>query len=104
MDRKDVCALIREHELGEEVKRRFGDNYTRIPTKKLEQILYDYDASLVDEYPYDTKPQPQPAPATKKQEKAQATTSVNNPYEAACLTFLAVLKDSELLDDLLEKL
>jgi hypothetical protein len=92
MDRKEVCALIREHELGEEVKQRFGDNYTRIPTKKLEELLDDYDLLEDEEEEVeDTNP-------------AYETQEVDNPYEAACYAFVGILKDSGLLDEILATL
>lgn len=118
MNRKEVCALIREHELGEEVKNRFGDNYTRVPTKSLMQLLWDYDCISVDDYPYDDKENLQ----AKTQEKAIMTeekmiekevkdtpetsyaTEVDNPYEAACYAFVGILKDNGLLDEILKKL
>jgi hypothetical protein len=121
MDRKEVCALIREHELGEEVKRQFGDNYTRIPTKKLEQLLWDYDSSLVDEYPYDDGEE-LVKKAKESKEAVENTTpahdgsddptdwenkeaqEVDNPYEAACYAFVGILKDSGLLNDILATL
>lgn len=93
MDRKKVCALIRQFELGEEVKARFGDNYTRIPTKKLEEVLWDYDATLCD-CPYSKEEQ---KPVQKPQE-------IDNPYEAACVAFVGILKDNGLLDNILAKL
>ena len=111
MDRKEVCALIREHELGEEVKRQFGDNYTRIPTKKLEQLLWDYDSTLVDEYPYDDGEElakkakaahdGSDDPTDWENKEAQ---EVDNPYEAACYAFVGILKDSGLLNDILATL
>lgn len=107
MDRKEVCALIREHELGEEVKRQFGDNYTRISTKKLEQLLWDYDSTLVDECPYDDE---ELAKKVKESEVEVENTptheaqEVDNPYEAACYAFVGILKDSGLLDEILATL
>ena len=105
MDRKEVCALIREHELGEVVKHRFGDNYTRIPTKKLEQLLWDYDSSLVDEYPYDDEELERKANAIHDGSDGPTDwEEVDNPYEAACYAFVGILKDSGLLDDILATL
>ena len=127
MDRKEVCALIREHELGEEVKQRFGDNYTRIPTHKLKQVLWDYDSTLVDEYPYndaDVLEAKAKAEGVESKEMVENTTpahdgsddptdwegtahgaqEVDNPYEAACYAFVGILKDSGLLDKILATL
>ena len=107
MDRKEVCALIREHELGEEVKRQFGDNYTRIPTKKLEQLLWDYDSTLVDECPYDDEELAKKAKESGVEVEntpAHEAQEVDNPYEAACYAFMGILKDSGLLDEILATL
>ena len=109
MDRREACALIREHELGEEVKERFGDNYTRIPTKKLEQLLWDYDCTLVDECPYEDGEYEAIAyrEAAETGGAVEATTEANevdNPYEAACIAFVGILKDSGLLDNIIAKL
>ena len=108
MDRKKVCALIREHELGEEVKQRFGDNYTRIPTKKLEQLLWDYDSALVDECPYEDLPDAPTVEGSKEVVEninlTHEAQEVDNPYEAACYAFVGILKDSGLLDDILATL
>lgn len=106
MDRKEVCAKIRELNLQEAVKQHYGDNYTRVSTDKLESLIKAYQPAkpAKAEAP---KPQPKvdakkPKPAEKKQETN--VTDTDNPYEAACLTFLGLLKDSGLLEDLLEKL
>ena len=109
MDRSKVYALIKQYDLKEEVQSRFGENYTRVPTKKLEQVLWDYDCTLVDEYPYEGQPpvKTQNGPASDcncNKKGNDDVQEVNNAYEAACLAFLGVLKDSGLLYKLLEKL
>ena len=108
MSRKEVCALIREHELGEEVKNRFGDNYTRIPTKKLEELLSEYDL-LKEEESCDTKEYFFEDPVQTENEEVVVeditpTGEISSPYEAACMAFLGVLKDCGLLDSVIAKL
>ena len=103
MERKDVCELIRKYNLGEEVKARFGDNYTHIPTKKLEQLLWDFDATLVD-CPYTEEEMAALRPAPQTETASNNAVETDNIYEAACLTFLGLLKDGGLLDSLLAKL
>ena len=92
MDRKEVCQKIRDLNLQDAVKQQYGDNYTRVSTDKLEKLLKAYDK----------------APQNKTTEKSSvekiATAEVESAYEAACLIFLGLLKDNNLLDGLLEKL
>jgi hypothetical protein len=115
MSRKEVYALIQELDLGEEVKKRFGNNYTRIPTKKLMEVIWDYDCTLVDN-PYEDEEDEEAETPQNEDLNTQEdvvietpksitpTNEVDNPYEAACLAFLGILKDSNLLDDVLAKL
>lgn len=115
MSRKEVYALIQELDLGEEVKERFGNNYTRIPTKKLMEVIWDYDCTLIDNPYGDEEDEETEAPqnecldtqddvVTETPKSITPTNEVDNPYEAACLAFLGILKDSNLLDDVLAKL
>ena len=39
MTRKEIYAKIKEFNLSEEVKKQFGDNYTRVPSDKLEALI-----------------------------------------------------------------
>ena len=94
MERKEAYALIKKYDLASEVMDRFGNNYTRVSTDKLEQVIWDYDATLVPE------PETEMEVPTKKQE----ATATEDAYEAACLAFVAILKDSGKLDSLLGKL
>ena len=101
-NRKEVCEQIRKMNLQDVVKQHFGDNYTRVSTDKLEQLVKTYSAGQGMQKPASKPATEAPEkPATKKQE-AEVTT--DNPYEAACLTFLGILKDMNILDDLLAKL
>jgi hypothetical protein len=92
-NRKEVCEQIRKMNLQDAVKQHFGDNYTRVSTDKLEQLIKTYSK------PTSKTTATKPAPV-----KTQAEVTTDNPYEAACLTFLGLLKDMNLLDDLLKKL
>ena len=98
MDRKEVCAKIRELNLQDTVKQHYGDNYTRVSTDKLEK--------LVNIYTPNTQPAAKPEPKVKTVENTAAsnTTVADSPLEAACLTFLGILKDAGLLDSMLAKL
>lgn len=39
MTRKEIYAKIKELNLSEDVKKQFGDNYTRVPSDKLEALI-----------------------------------------------------------------
>lgn len=39
MTRKEIYAKIKELNLSEEVKKKFGDNYTRVSSDKLEALI-----------------------------------------------------------------
>jgi hypothetical protein len=99
-NRKEVCEQIRKMNLQDAVKQHFGDNYTRVSTDKLEQLIKTYS---VGKEKAASKPTPKTT-ATKPAPEKQAEVTTDNPYEAACLTFLGLLKDMNLLDDLLKKL
>lgn len=96
MDRKEVCAKIRELNLQEAVKQNYGDNYTRVSTDKLESLIKTY---------LNTGEQ-KDKPACKQEEsKTEANNTVkDNPFEAACLVFLGLLKDAGVLDKLIAEL
>ena len=101
MDRKEVCAKIRELNLQDAVKQHFGDNYTRISTDKLESLLKAYKP---ESKPV-TKPEvKQEAEISGKVADAKADITTDNPFEAACLAFLYILDDAGLLDNLLDKM
>lgn len=44
MTRKEIYAKIKELNLSEEVKKKFGDNYTRVPSDKLEALINSKDS------------------------------------------------------------
>ena len=106
MDRKEICAKIRELNLQDAVKQHYGDNYTRVSTDKLESLIKAYQPVKPAPEAEAPKPQPKKPEAKPTPEKKQETnvTDTDNPYEAACLTFLGLLKDSGLLEGLLAKL
>ena len=119
MERKVAYAKIKELGLQEEVKKQFGDNYTRVPTDKLEAVINQHSSGAAQK-PAPAKPEkkavakkPAAKKETKKAPEAKApeakkpednSVSTDNIFEAACLTFLGILKDSGVLEDLLKKL
>lgn len=100
MDRKEVCAKIRELNLQDAVKQHFGDNYTRISTDKLESLIKAYQPQQKA-----ASPKPEPKPEVKQEAvNTKADVTTDNPFEAACLAFLCILDDAGLLDELLDKM
>lgn len=98
MERKELYAKIQQLGLQEEVKQTYGKNYTQVSNDDLERIIWKYDASLASK-------DPDASVEVKTETVAPAdTTTTENAYEAACLVFLGILKDSGKLDDLLGKL
>ena len=111
MDRKEVCAKIRELNLQDAVKQHYGDNYTRVSTDKLIKLVEAYDKPVKSASTPKKEEAPKPEdkklaekPAEKSSTEKIATAEVGSAYEAACLVFLGLLKDNGLLDDLLKKL
>ena len=90
MTRKEAYQKIKELNLQDTVKTVYGDNYTRVATTDLEALIASHSA-----------PKAEAKPAKKATADAIDT---NNPFEAACLTFLGILEDMDVLDDLLLKL
>ena len=119
MERKVAYAKIKELGLAEEVKKQFGDNYTRVPTDKLEALINQHSSDAAQKTA-PAKPEKKEAvkkpavkkavkkaPEAKKAEESKpedSSVSTDNIFEAACLTFLGILKDSGVLEDLLKKL
>lgn len=100
MERREVMARIKELGLQKDVEKVSGRNYTQTSTAILEQILWDYDCTLVDKDPAGAE-----APeAITTQKNKVAPTEVTNAYEAACVAFVSILKDSGKLDEILAKL
>lgn len=103
MERSEIYAKIKELNLQEEVKKTYGKNYTQVGNSDLEKVIWNYDATIVDHNPYEDG---------KEMEKVEEvntsandnTTTIENAYEAACLVFLGILKDSGKLYTLLGKL
>ena len=103
MERSEIYAKIKELNLQEEVKKTYGKNYTQVGNSDLEKVIWNYDATHVDHDPYEN--------SEGVEEVEEVNTSVNDDttttedaYEAACLVFLGILKDSGKLDTLLGKL
>lgn len=103
MERNEIYAKIKKLNLQEEVKKTYGKNYTQVGNSDLEKLIWNYDATHVDHNPYKNEEE------VKEVEKVSTsvnddTTTTENAYEAACLVFLGILKDSGKLDTLLGKL
>lgn len=94
MNRKELYAKVKELNLQEEVKKEFGKNFTQVSSEDLEQIIWNYDATHASK-----------APKTKKcKECTKAATEITDAYEAACIAFVGILKDSGKLDEILKNL
>ena len=46
MDRKGLYSIIKENHLEEKVKEKYGDNYTRISSKNLDEFITEWHESL----------------------------------------------------------
>ena len=102
MERKELYAKIQQLGLQEEVKKTYGKNYTMVSNDNLEQIIWNYDATLVSKDPEASETPV--VTAADIHTAASDTTQTEDAYEAACLVFLGILKDSGKLNDLLAKL
>lgn len=101
MERKELYAKIQQLGLQEEVKKTYGKNYTMVSNDNLEQIIWNYDATLASKDPEASEA---PVVTADTHNAASDTTQTEDAYEAACLVFLGILKDSGKLNDLLAKL
>ena len=101
MERKEIYAKIQELNLQEEVKKTYGKNYTQVGNSDLEKVIWNYDATHVACDFYEKGVEEAGEVNTPA---AEDVTSTENAYEAACLTFLGILKDTGTLDSLLGKL
>lgn len=91
MERKEAYAKIKEYGLQDAVVKASGKNFTMTSTAVLEQVINTYQAANIAKDPDAPK-------------KAPEATETIDSLEAACLTFLAVLKDTGKLDAMLAKL
>ena len=103
MERNEIYAKIKELNLQEEVKKTYGKNYTQVGNSDLEKIIWNYDATHVDHDPYENDEEVEKVGEVNTS-TVDDTTTTENAYEAACLVFLGILKDSGKLDTLLGKL
>ena len=101
MERKELYAKIQQLGLQEEVKKTYGKNYTMVSNDNLEQIIWNYDATLASKDPEASEA---PVVTAEAHTATSDTTQTEDAYEAACLVFLGILKDSGKLNDLLAKL
>lgn len=93
MDRKELYAKVKELCLQDKIKINFGKNFTQVSSNDLEMAVAGAMKSEVK-----TVETPQ---VTVKVDTAPKT---EQEFEAACLVFLGVLKDTGKLDYLLNKL
>lgn len=99
MERKEIYAKIQELNLQDEVKKTYGKNYTQVGNSDLEKIIWNYDATMVDSDPNEAEED-----TVSTASPVDNTATTEDAYEAACLVFLGILKDSGKLDELLGKL
>ena len=85
MNRKEAYQKIKELNLQDEVVKRYGDNYSRVTTDKLCELINSVQQHKVIDLGEEDK-------------------VVTNPYEAACIVFVGLLKDTGALDEVLKKL
>lgn len=85
MNRKEAYQKIKELNLQDEVVKRYGDNYTRVTTDKLCELINSVQQQKIVDLSEEDK-------------------VVTNPYEAACVVFVGLLKDTGALDDILKRL
>lgn len=100
MERSEIYAKIKELGLQEEVKKTYGKNYTQVGNSDLEKVIWNYDATQADHDPYEEDEEVEKVTTPAE----DTTTTTEDAYEAACLVFLGILKDSGKLDTLLGKL
>ena len=96
MTRKEAYSQIKSLCLEEVVKNQYGKNYTVVATEDLEKVIQDAlnnKSSNQEEAP--TKPIKSTEPTSNE---------VINPYEAAWVAALGILKDSGVLDETMRKL
>ena len=91
MERKEAYELVKKYNLQKDVEAVSGTNYTRTPTSLIEAVIKEYLKENVQE--------PEPCNCGAEESK-----EVESAYEAACLAFLGILKDTGKLDGLLAKL
>ena len=92
MTRKEVYAKIDQMNLRNTVLTETGKNFTLVSTAKLEEIIALHSTAA-------------PAPVEKaKTIEAKPVAEPVDAYEAACIAFVGILKDSGKLDGILSKL
>lgn len=103
MERSEIYAKIKELNLQNEVKDTYGKNYTQVGNSDLEKIIRNYDATHVEHDSYENEEEVDEVEEVNTPANDDTTTT-EDAYEAACLVFLGILKDSGKLDTLLGKL
>lgn len=46
MDRKELYKIIKDNDLAEEIKKKYGDNYTRVSSKNLNEFIIEWAKSV----------------------------------------------------------
>ena len=85
MNRKEAYQKIKELNLQDEVVKRYGDNYTRVTTDELCELINSVQQQKIVDL-------------------GEEDRVVTSPYEAACVVFVGLLKDTGALDDILKRL
>lgn len=44
MDRKEMYAKVKEYDLAQKIQARYGNNYTRVSSKHLEEAIKEFEA------------------------------------------------------------
>lgn len=102
MKRSEINALIKEYNLQEKALQTFGKNYTLVSSAELEQLIHEYEDYNMDKL--NEEPEIKEEVNIPKDTDVPDFESIENPYEAACVAFVGVLKDSGMLVDILAKL
>ena len=104
MERKELYTKIKELGLQEEVKAVYGKNFTQVGNSDLEKIIWNYDCTQASKDPDAPEKKEKEEVVDTPTDKAEDATVTENAYEAACLSFLGILKDTGKLDELLARL
>ena len=94
MERKEAYQLIKKYGLQDQVMKVSGKNFTQTSTDILVKVIEKF-----------TKPMPDKTSVKKTDNHTKhAVTQTSDIWQAACVTFVALLKDAGVLDEILKKL
>ena len=102
MDRKEAFRLVKELNLQDEIKEIFGKNYTLVTTANLEEVINSCRDEEEDDEEEDDYNEHNQASFNFNPEDLAGETE--NPYEAACMALVGILKDTGRLNVILDKL